>query len=163
MKLKGVIIIVLIVMVGFLTGCDKDNIKSIAGEYIYDGIVYMSALSSSSYGYLNARMQGTVYIINEKQFKNDAVDITQPIYKKVKIGDSLVNKLKDSTFGYLSLGSLSVYKDKYQYLIYDNDEKLMYYIYSMDDEVWVASYIDNTVDKSDVIMYIYRLKKTKDQ
>jgi hypothetical protein len=141
-----------------LLGCSND--MKISGKYKFDEIIYLSYLSSSTKDYINKNMEGTVYTINKDSFEivssENHYEISKPIYKRKKMDDDLIQVFNDSILGTLSI---SEYKEKYQYSIYNKQNKKMnFYLYSMDDELWIASYTDNTTNNAEIIMSIYKLK-----
>lgn len=93
-------------------------------------------------------MAGTKYTIEADLFKIesavDTFEISSPNYIKEDIkGDS--SPLPDV---------------KYQYTIHDRDDgKSNLRLYASSDCLYVASYVDNTADGSEIIMSIYKLSK----
>jgi len=163
--MKKIILLALMLVLGnSLLGCSKDSDIAISGKYEFDEVMYLSPLSSSSKDYINKKNQGTVYTINKDSFEivsseND-YEISNLIYKRKKMDDDLVQSFNDSVWvsGWGTV-SISEYKEKYQYSIYNEEnEKINLYLYSMDGELWIASYTDNTANNSEIIMSIYKLK-----
>ncbi|WBW95197.1 hypothetical protein [Oceanirhabdus sp. W0125-5] len=161
---KIILLSLLFFFVSSLIGCSKDNDLAISGKYEFDSIVYLSPLSSSSKDYLNKKMKGTVYTINKDSFKavssENHYEISKLTYKRNKMDDELVQAFNDSVWD-SSWGNISIseYKERYKYSIYnEQNEKINFYLYSMDEELWIASYTDNTANNSEIIMSIYKLK-----
>lgn len=78
----------------------------------------------------------------------------QPKYIKEKMDETLVEAFNKSIFNAISVSS---YKEKYQYSITTKDnEKIKYYLYSFDEELWLASY--SSANNVNTIFYILKLK-----
>lgn len=147
-----------ILLASSFCGCNSTNSKTIYGKYTFNKVIYISPLSSTSIDYINKQMSGTEFIIEKDKFEivssENPYKIMQPNYIKEKMDDNLAKIFNNSV---LNTVSISSYKDKYQYSIFTkNNEKIKYYIYSMNEELWLSSY--NTANNKDTIMYIFKLK-----
>lgn len=140
----------------FLSGCAGKGGESIFGVYKFKEVSYLSPLSSSTAEFLNEKMKGSKYTINEDLFKIETpghtVEYSSPEYVKEDIPDE-VTFLSDV---YSFIG-----KDvEYQYTIHDkNGIETMWRLYVSKDCLWIANYTDNTKNGSEIIMYIYKLSK----
>ncbi len=165
---KTILILLVFSLIICQFGC-SNNEKTIYGTYTFDKIIYLSGLSSSTPDYLAEKKAGTKYIINEDSFEiiyprvADNNHKRKVNYKREKISkkqtESLVKLFNSYNF---STVSINKYKKKYKYTMYNEylgeTKKMAPYIYTMDDEVWVVNYVDNTADNSDIVMSIYKLK-----
>jgi hypothetical protein len=70
--------------------------------------------------------------------------------------DDMVRAFEESTMNQVSI---SDYKEKYRYTIYTGDnQKTGFRFYVLDNELWLASYADNTADGSEITKDIWKLK-----
>lgn len=151
---KIILLALMFLFTNYFLGCSSDNNITISGKYGFDKIIYLSSLSSSTKDYMEKGMEGTAYKISKESFEivnsESHYKISKPTYKREKMDDDLVQAFNDSVFGTVSI---SEYKEKYQYSIYNNqNDKTNFYLYSMNDELWIASYVDKTA------YYIFKLK-----
>jgi hypothetical protein len=154
------LIAVVIFLASFFYGCNSGNNKMVFGKYVFDEIIYASSLSSSSIDYIKEQMEGTEFAIEKDSFEivssNTSYKISKPNYTRKKMDDDLVQSFNNAVFDAVPI---SEYKEKYLYIIHTKeDEKANYYLYSMDDEIWIASYADNTSNNTYIIMYIFKIK-----
>jgi len=137
--MKRIFIFIMTILVVFsLTGCS--SIKDVSGIYEFAELIYMSLISSATPDYIESRMAGTKYIIDQDVFEIDSpyddYKITQPIYVKEKMDTDMVkgfnDSFLDSRLGYeYGAASISEYKNKYRYTLYiSEDEKSHFYLYS---------------------------------
>lgn len=157
MKQK-VLFFILIILLSFFYGCSNEN--SIFGNYEFKDVIFLSPVSSSTIDSMKDKMEGTKYIIQKDVFKitptDNQFEILNPTYKKEKINSDTVEDFNKAVFNAVSIEE---YKEKYKYTIYTkNNQKVKYYLYSLDNELWIASYVDNTANKQDLIMYIFQIK-----
>lgn len=157
MKQK-VLFFILIILLSFFDGCSNEN--SIFGNYEFKDIIFLSPVSSSTVDYMKDKSMGTKYTIQKDIFKiistENQYEILNPTYIKEKINNEIIQSFN---FGVFNSVSIEEYKEKYRYTIYTkNNQKSNYYIYSLDNELWIASYVDNTANKKDLIMYIFKIK-----
>jgi hypothetical protein len=134
---------------------------TILGNYEFEDIIYISSLSSSTADYIKEQMIGTKYTINKDSFEissneiENEFKISNPEYTKEEIDDDMEQTFNNAV---LDAVSISGYTKKYKYSIHTNkNEKVNYSLYSMDDELWIASY-SNTANDNTYIMYIFKLK-----
>ncbi len=158
MKQK-VLFFILIILLSFFYGCSNEN--SIFGNYEFKDVIFLSPLSSSTVDYMKDKMKGTKYTIQKDIFsissKDNQYEILNPTYIKEKIDDNIIQDFNNAVFK--DSISFNEYKEKHRYTIYSkNKQKAKYYLYSLDNELWIASYVDNTANKQDIIMYIFRIK-----
>lgn len=152
MKRVYVIITCLMLLVG-LVGCGNNDKQDFYGRYTFEAVSYLSPLSSSTIGYLNKQMEGTIYTIKADLFKvesnniHKSVEISSPNYIKEEIPNN-ASKLSD-------IRSFIGKDVKYQYTIGMSHKRL----YVSSDCLWIASYADNTADGSEIIMDLYKLSK----
>lgn len=150
-------LLLMITATGILFACSNKSQNGIYGKYEFDKLIYNSLLSSSTPEYVESHMKGTEYIINEGSFEIISPDsdykIDKPTYEKEKLTDDFIQSMNN-----IDKVSISDYKEKYRYSIYAADEKINYYLYSLDDELWIGGYADNTANSTDIIMYLYKLK-----
>ena len=132
-----------------------------AGSFEFDRLLYLSPLSSMTFDYAEGTMKGTKYTISDDLFQIDYPDresftIRHPIYIKEKMTDDMVRAFENST---MKTVSISEYTGKYRYTIYTNDnQKTNYRLYALGDELWLSSFADNTADKSEIVMDLWKLK-----
>ncbi len=154
---------------GLMTGGAPDsdwwNDDAIGGTEIdifeFEELLYLSPLSSSTFDYAENKMKGTKYIISNELFEIDYPDeddykIRNPKYTEEKMTDDMIRAFEKST---MTRVSISEYKEKYRYTIYTEENiKTNFYLYALDGQLWLSSYADNTADKSEITMYIWKLK-----
>lgn len=130
------------------------------GTYGFDQLLYLSPLSSSTFDYAENQMKGTQFTIGKELFeidfpKGDNYKLEDPVYTKAEMTADMIQAFENSTMGKVSI---SEYKEKYRYDIYTKDnQKTNYCIYIMDNQLWLASYADNTADKSEITMNLWKL------
>jgi hypothetical protein len=155
--MKKVLIIVIGLIFIFCAACSRDSEeKGFYGTYTFEEVSYLSPLSSSTVGYVNKKMAGTKYIIEADVFKvegpGSTIEIKSPGYIKEELSD-IVNFVGDV---YTAIDD----DVKHQYTIYKKDGSKTYLrLYVSSDKLWIASYVDNTANGSEIIMYIYKLSK----
>jgi hypothetical protein len=136
-------------------GCSTSDNEKIFGKYTFDKIIYYSIANSQRP--IKEEMAKIKYIIRKDRFEiispKGKIKISDPIYKKEEMNDDLVQAFNNSVLGFVSI---SEYKEKYQYSIYEKDGPTTYCLYSLDDELWIASYCKTT--KGYRLVYIYKLK-----
>lgn len=139
-----------------LSCCSKSDKQDFYGTYTFEKVSYLSPLSSSTIGYINERMVGTKYTIEADLFKiesaDNTVEISSPNYVKEEIQNDL-STLYD-------VHTLDGNEVEYQYTICNIDgKKANWRLYVSSDYLWIASYVDNTANSSEIIMSIYKLSK----
>lgn len=145
-----------------LLGCNStDNNNSIFGTYVFDSPVYISSLSSSSKDIVIKTNKEASYTIEKKNFEVNLADskfiVSNPQYKKVAMND---DQVKDFNIAVFNAVNISDYKNRCQYIIYDeNNQKVEYYLYTMDNELWLALYFHTSATDKDMIFNIFKLKK----
>ncbi|HEX3077237.1 MAG TPA: hypothetical protein VHQ24_10280 [Lachnospiraceae bacterium] len=153
--LVSILIIAIIFILFYFMGKSKNNIY---GTYVVDSVVFLSPLSSESKDFIEAKRKDTIFEISRDSFKYDSsdskVEIKSPTYIKERMDEDKIESFNESVFHVISL---SDYKEKYQYTIYDSD-KAVYRIYSLDTETWIAAYSE-TPDGKYYIMNILKMKK----
>lgn len=153
---KGFILITGLLVLIFFGGCGNKDKNDFYDTYTFKEVTYLSPLSSATKDYLNESMAETKYIIKEDLFKiesgDDTFEISSPEYVKedVKIDES---PLFDDRI-------LQENEIKYQYDIKNKDgSKTNWRLYASSNYLWIASYVDNTANGSEIIMSIFRLSK----
>jgi len=155
--MKRVFTLIVGLVLLFCLSCSRNNNEhGFYGTYTFEEVSYLSLLSSSTIDYMNERMAGTEYTIEADLFKIEAsdntVEINSPNYIKEEIKDSI-----PAAFDAYTAISEDV---KYQYTVYKKDgTKTNWRVYASSDTVWIGSYVDNTANGSEIIMYIYKLSK----
>ena len=96
------------------------------------------------------------YTIKEDLFKvestNRTIEFVSPKYIKEEISRE-ASVLSDV---YTFIGT----DVDYQYTIYDEDGvKTNWRLYVSSDSIWIGTYVDNTADGSEIVMYICKLSK----
>lgn len=155
MKRKLLILIVLF-FISSLSGCSSSNDEKIFGEYEFEKTIYFSPVSSS-FPKIET-LAKTKYIIKKDRFEiispENEFKISNPIYERKEMNDDLEQAFNDAVFDTVSI---SKYKEKYQYSIYEKENiKVQYYLYSLDNELWIALY--NAKINRYEIWYLYKLK-----
>ncbi len=153
---KVFILIVGLVLLSCLSCSRNNDEQGFYGTYTFEEVSYLSLLSSSTIDYVNERMTGTKYIIEADLFKvetsDNTIEINSPKYIKEEIKDSIPT----ASDAYAAISEDA----KYQYTIYKKDgTKTNWRLYVCSDTVWISSYVDNTANGSEIIMYIYKLLK----
>lgn len=124
--------------------------------YTFEEVSYLSPLSSSTIDYINGRMAGTKYIIEPDIFKIDSPDNMVEIISPNYVKEEIQNGLSD-LFDVHTLNGTEI---EYQYTIYNKDGKRTNWrLYVSTDNLWIASYVDNTANGSEIVMSIYKLAK----
>lgn len=136
--------------------CSISDKQDFYGMYKFEKVSYLSPLSSSTIDYINERMVGTKYIIEADLFKiesaDNIVEISSPNYVKEEIQSDL-STLYD-------VHSLDGNEVECQYTICNKEgNKTNWRLYVSSDYLWIASYVDNTTNGSEIIMSIYKLSK----
>lgn len=122
----------------------------------YNLRIMPSYLSSSTIDYMNEQMTGTKYTIEADLFKIEASNNTAEINSPNYIKEEIKNSIPVASDAYAAFSE----DVKYQYTIYKNDgTKTNWRLYVSSDNVWIGSYVDNTANGSEIIMYIYKLSK----
>jgi hypothetical protein len=141
------------------TGIEKEDWNT--GSFEFDQLLYLSPLSSSTFDYAESQMNGTKFKISDDLFEIDYPNwddfrIRRPVYAREAMTDDMIRTFENSMKGKVSI---SEYTRKYRYTIYMNgDHKTNYRLYALDDELWLSSYADNTADKSEIVMNLWKLK-----
>jgi hypothetical protein len=131
------------------------------GTYGFDRLIYLSPLSSWTFDYAENRMKGVMFTIDTGLFQidypeGDDYTVKQPAYHAEKMTDDMVRAFEESTMNQVSI---SDYKEKYRYTIYTGDnQKTGFRFYVLDNELWLASYADNTADGSEITKDIWKLR-----
>lgn len=155
--MKRIILIITgLISLIFLSCSSNLDKRDFFGTYTFEEVAFLSPLSSYSIDHLNEGMKGTKYIISADLFKiessKDTTIINSPGYVKEEIPKESFSLSDVRTF----IGD----KVKYQYNIYDkNRNKTNWRLYEASDGLWVASYVDNTANGTEIIMSIYKLSK----
>ena len=155
--MKRIFMFIAVLILLFCSSCSKNGDKQgFYGIYTFEEVSYLSLLSSSTIDYVNERMVGTKYTIEADLFKietsDDTVEINSPDYVK----EEIKNSLPVPSDVYASISD----DIKYQYTIYKKDgAKTNWRLYVSPENVWIGSYVDNTANGSEIIMYIYKLSK----
>ncbi|MDP4088791.1 MAG: hypothetical protein Q8930_05910 [Bacillota bacterium] len=158
---------VLILIAGFIAlilfgVCSYNPKNDFYGTYNFEKVSFLSPLSSSTIDYANEKRKGTRYTIEADIFKIEAADhvveINSPKYVKEEVH---VDSSKAPDFSALSgTKALIENKIKYQYTIYNKDGgKTHWRLYYSSKGLWIASYVDNTADGSEIIMELCKLTK----
>lgn len=155
MKRVFILIVGLISLV-CLSCCSISDKQDFYGTYTFEKVSYLSPLSSCTIDYVNELMAGTKYTIEADLFKieseGNTVQISSPNYVKEKIQSDL-SALYD-------IHTLDVNEVEYQYTVCNKDgDKTNWRLYAFSDYLWIASYVDNTANGSEIIMSIYKLSK----
>jgi hypothetical protein len=156
LKMKKLIILIMSLTLSVsLIGCSSNDKHNFYGIYSFEEVSYLSGLSSSTIDYYADKMTGTKYTIEDNLFKieyagDDAVEISSPNYTKEEIpGDTDL---------FSDVRSFIGDEVEYQYTIYTEDgSKTGWRLYVSPENLWIASYVDNTVDGSEIIMDIMML------
>jgi hypothetical protein len=154
---RAFIIIIGLISLVYLSGCSIRDEHNIYGTYKFEKVSYLSPLSSSTIDFVNDQMEDTKYTIQADLFKIESkeytVEFSSPKYVKEKVQ-------KDSSVLSSDIDTLICSDVDYQYTIYDKDgNKAKWRLYVSSDCLWIAAYVDNTADGSEIIMYIYKLSK----
>lgn len=139
-----------------LSCCSISDKHDFYGTYKFEKVSYLSPLSSSTIDYINERMVETKYIIEADLFKiesaDNTVEISSPNYVKEEIQIDL------STL--CDVYTLDGNEIECQYTICNKKgNKTNWRLYVSSDYLWIASYVDNTANGSEIIMNIYKLSK----
>ncbi len=158
MKKRFCLVSIMIIMAfltgAFLTGCGNES-SDFYGTYIFESIDYQSPVLSTTIDYVEERMRGTKYTINEKVFKIESPEITEEFKSPKYIKEELPEN-PDALSDVCSFIGDGV---KWQININTKEgEKTRYRLYLSKDSLWVAFY-NNTPNDSEIIMYIYKLSK----
>jgi hypothetical protein len=148
---RGFILLAVLVSLFFYSNSAKVNFYS---KYTFEEVSYLSPLSSSTIDYINERMTGTKYTIEADLFKIDSEDSTVEIISPNYVKEEVQNGLLILTDVRTLIGN----DVKYQYTIYNRDGKRTNWrLYVSSDNLWIASYVNNTANGSEIIMSIYKL------
>lgn len=159
MKRIMLLIIAVVLLLCTLVGCNKD-VNTIFGEYEYEDVIYLIPLSSSTIDSFKDQTKDTKYTIQKDIFKIDKLgkqyEISNPTYKKEMMDDEMFQGI-DKTV--LDTVSIKEYKEKFRYTIYSDDNNDKFYLYSLDDELWIAPDVRKTPTNEELIWSIIKLKK----
>jgi hypothetical protein len=145
-----------LILLIFLIGCSNNDKPDFFGNYTFEKVSYLSPLSSSTVDYVNEQMAGTKYTVKADLFKVESnniystLEINSPKYVREKVPVN-TSKLSD-IHSFIS-------KDVQRQYTIDGTHKRLYI---SSDSIWIASYVDNTADGSEIIMDIYKLKRTSE-
>ena len=153
-KMKKIYLLIMLFV--FLVGCGNTDIENLYGEYYFEEVSYLSFFSSSTSEYLETKMERTKYIVEENLFKIELLDNISEISNPNYVGEEIPS---DSEI-LADIGNILGNDIEYQYSIYSkNGDKTYLRLYVSSDSIWIASYADNTADRSEIIMYIYKLSR----
>lgn len=157
MKRLSILVIVLISLV-CLYGCGKNDKQDFYGKYTFKEVSYLSPLSSSTPSYINEKMSGTKFTIEEDLFKiefpENSIEIKSPKYVKEEI--------PQSTSALSNVREFIGNEVKNQYTIYNEEGyPTEWRLYASSDCLWIAMHDNNIHTKkgSEPIRYIYKLSK----
>lgn len=155
---KNIIIAIMLSLMLFLIGCSNSGNKKVFGEYIPKEILYVSASSSVSRITLEKNLTNAKYIIEKDKFEVNSpgteYKISNPIYEIKEMNDELIDAFNDAVLNTISIAK---YKNRNQYIIMKEDNMATpYYLYSLDKELWIASY--GIIKDKYYIKYLYKLK-----
>lgn len=155
--MKRVFIIIAGLVLLFCLSCSRNSDKQgFYGKYTFEEVSYLSLLSSSTIDYMNEQMTGTKYIIEADLFKIEASDSTVEINSPSYVKEEIKGSIPTPSDAYATISE----DVKSQYTIYKEDgTKTNWRLYASSDNVWIGSYVDNTANGSEIIMYIYKLSK----
>ncbi|HYF81867.1 MAG TPA: hypothetical protein VEB00_02405 [Clostridia bacterium] len=153
--MRRVFIIIAGLILLFCLSCSRNSDKrDFYGTYTFEEVSYLSLLSSSTINYMSERMAGTKYTIEADLFKIETSDNTVEISSPNYVKEEIKNDLSTLSDVYTSISD----DVKYQYTIYKKDgNKTNWRLYVSSDNVWIGSYVDNTANGTEIIMYIYKL------
>lgn len=149
---KIILFVISLVLLVSIDGCSSKDQHSFYGTYTFEEVSYLSSLSSSSIDYLEEKMEGIKYTINDNLFKieyaDDVIIINSPDYMKEEVPDDIDSLVNDN----------SGEKIDYQYNIYAEDgSKTGWRLYLSSNQLWIASYVENTAEGSEIIMDIFKV------
>lgn len=154
MKKTGIIIICMAMLIFCVSGCG--GLKSFYGTYKFDGLTYMSPLSSFSADYYAGLMEGSEYVIEAELFKIDSKKISFEVVSPRYVKEGLPEDASEWGDPKVLIGE----EIKAQYTILDKDKnKTHWRLYLSSEGVWLASYVDNTEGGAGLITYIYKLAR----
>jgi hypothetical protein len=157
-KGRCLLLTLLTMIISGMTGCDSDDNLPIYGTYTMDELIYHSSLNTATYDQTAEKLGDTQFVIKEKEFRvkstESTYELTKPIYVTRKMNDELTEQFQSAVSNMLSLTD---YKYKYQYEVYDDKERTEYRLYLMDDELWLAIYT-TTTEGDELILDLLRLK-----
>jgi len=139
-----------------MVGCRINGKPDLFGEYDFKEVDYLSLLSSSSVDFLENEMEGTKFLVEENLFKieldDNIFEIIEPNYIKEDI--------PSNPGAMLDIRKILDGEAEYQYTIYSKEgEKTYKRLYTSQDSIWLASYVDNTADGSEIFLYVYQLSR----
>jgi beta-lactamase regulating signal transducer with metallopeptidase domain len=129
--------------------------------YGFEKLLYLSPLSSSMFEFAENRMKEAQCSIGADHFSIDNpkekehYEVTNPIYVKSELTEKMAADFEESTFGKISVADYSV-KQRYK-IRTEGNKNTNYCLYVMDNELWLASYTDNTADGSEITMALWKL------
>jgi len=146
--MKRVFILIAGLVLLFCLSCSRNNDEQdFYGTYTFEEVSYLSLLSSSTIDYMNERMTGTKYTIEADLFKIEALDNTVEINSPNYIEEEIKDSIPTASDAYAAISE----DVKYQYTIYKNDgTKTNWRLYVSSYTTWIGSYVDNTVNGSEV-------------
>jgi hypothetical protein len=155
--MKKIFVLILgIILFGCLSCCSNSDKQNFYGTYTFNEVSYLSGLSSSSISYLNEKMAGTKYTIKANIFKIESKDNTTEISSPKYVKEEIPSNVTPLSDVHVFIGN----DVKCQYSIRDKDgNKTKWRLYVSTDCLWIASYVDNTANGSEIIMEIFKLSK----
>ncbi len=157
-KGRCLLLTLLTMIISGITGCDSDANLPIYGTYTMDELIYHSSLNTSTYDQTAEQLKDTKFIIKEKEFKilssENTFELSKPSYVTRKMNDELTEQFQAAA---LNMISITEYKYKYQYDVYDDKERTEYRLYLMDDELWLAIYT-TTVQGDEMLLDLLSLQ-----
>ena len=150
------ILIAGLISIVLLSSCSNSENQNFYGTYTFEKVSYLSVLSSSTIDYLNERMVGTKYTIEADLFRIDALDYSTEINSPKYVEEEIQKDLPTL----FDTHALDGNKIEHQYTIYKKDgSKENWRLYVSANLLWIATYVGNTSNDSENIMYIYKLSK----
>lgn len=161
MKRSKTLFVIISLLAFLINGCVNKGTLDIAGEYKFDGIIYLSMLSSATKDFREGKSKGDTYHISSDgiiiESVNNPYEYSNVVFQKEKLEIDYIK-----VFGNIDPLSIEDYQEKYQYNIYDNENKLLNIrFYLLDGELWFSHFVNNTADKSEIIFDILKLTKLK--
>ncbi len=142
----------LLLVVGLASCSAKADIY---GTYTFDKVSFISPVSSLTADYLNEKLQGTEFSIEQDEFSiafaDAQIKIASPTYTKEEIPTDQ-DVLSDAS---CVIGN----EIEYQYTIYNEDGDFTgWRLYASKDTLWISSYVEDFSERGEITLFIYKLK-----
>ena len=149
MKKRRVLgILAIALLAGLRSGCGDRSLP--VGEYTFGDVVYVGLVSSATRDYMIETKSGTEYGIQEDSLRISGRDnettYSNITYKRQKLTNRLIQKNYATDEVPPLADFFDPYTRRYRFSLFDeNEEQINYYIFLMDDEVFISRFAKDDI------------------